>query len=136
MGSGAGGWRTWRAVDFLLLYRLAHAAPCVTCTAGCGVTCTAGCGAACAAPPLRAPPTLSGGGRAWRPCARPSQTSPPSRPCRWRLRLDVMRAAIADNPEYADHVAHKFNKWCAISMFVMYNSAAILIFSINTVVWG
>jgi hypothetical protein len=45
-----------------------------------------------------------------------------------------MQAAIADSPEYADHVAHKFNKWCAISMFVLYNCAIILIFSVNTAV--
>jgi hypothetical protein len=51
--------------------------------------------------------------------------------CRLGLRVKVMRRAIADSPEYADHMGHMLNKWCAIIMFTMYNIAAILIFTIN-----
>ncbi len=44
----------------------------------------------------------------------------------WR----VFKQAVNEDPEYADAVAHRWNKWLAIAQFVVYNGAVVLIFAI------
>jgi hypothetical protein len=43
--------------------------------------------------------------------------------------------AIYSDEGFADRVAHKCNKWCAVTQWVAYNLAAILIFAVNAQVY-
>jgi len=43
--------------------------------------------------------------------------------------------AIYNDEGFADRVAHQCNKWCAITQWIMYNTAAILIFAVNSQVY-
>jgi hypothetical protein len=45
-----------------------------------------------------------------------------------------MESIYADDA-FADRVAHRVNKWCAITQLVAYNVAVILIFSLNSVIY-
>jgi hypothetical protein len=51
---------------------------------------------------------------------------------RYQLQAELMYA----DPDYADHVAHTVNKWLAVTQFVAYNISVILIFTINTALYG
>lgn len=51
---------------------------------------------------------------------------------RWRQKWEVFMEMIASDDAFADRVAHLCNKWCAITQLVMYNIAAVLIFSLNS----
>jgi hypothetical protein len=51
---------------------------------------------------------------------------------RYQLQVELMSA----DPDYADHVAHTVNKWLAVTQFVVYNISVILIFTINTALYG
>jgi len=44
----------------------------------------------------------------------------------WR----VFRQQVDEDPEYADAVAHRWNKWLAITQFLLYNLTVVLIFTI------
>lgn len=46
-----------------------------------------------------------------------------------------METVVADDA-FADRVGHLANKWCAISQLAMYNIAAVLIFTINSVLYS
>jgi hypothetical protein len=55
--------------------------------------------------------------------------------CSWLRKWQVFLSSVANDDAFADRVAHLANKWCAISQLLVYNVAAILIFSINSYVY-
>jgi hypothetical protein len=55
--------------------------------------------------------------------------------CSWSRKWHVFLSSVATDNDFADRVAHLANKWCAISQLVIYNMAAILIFSVNSYVY-
>ena len=42
--------------------------------------------------------------------------------------------AIYDDDAFADRAAHQVNKWAAITQWIAYNLAGILIFTVNSIV--
>lgn len=55
--------------------------------------------------------------------------------CRLRQHIVLFLEAIYSDEGFADRVAHKCNKWCAVTQWVAYNLAAILIFAVNAQVY-
>jgi hypothetical protein len=55
--------------------------------------------------------------------------------CRLSQRAHLFLEAIYSDEGFADRVAHKCNKWCAITQWIMYNTAAVLIFVVNSYVY-
>lgn len=49
--------------------------------------------------------------------------------------MHLFLSAIYSDEGFADRIAHKCNKWCAITQWVAYNAAAILIFAVNSYVY-
>eukprot|EP00775_Hariotina_reticulata_P002927 gene2927-3213_t len=44
--------------------------------------------------------------------------------------------SVHKDDAFADRLAHQANKWCAIIQMLLYNLAAILIFTVNSQLFG
>jgi len=50
--------------------------------------------------------------------------------------INLFLEAVHRDDDFADSLAHSLNKWCAILQMVLYNLAAVLIFTVNHHLYG